>query len=260
MLSSQPLDLLPVWGVFLLTVAVLLLANVVGFRLGFAVQKRWPDRSESGVGTMVGASLASLGFLLALITGAGISIFSSRIQLVVQEANAIGTTYLRAGYLDEPYSTESRQLLREYVDMRLAALDRTQREAALARSEEIHRQLWSGAETVARENPVQTVAIYIEALNSVIDLHSERVHIELGVRIPPAIMLGLYIVAMLTMLLIGIHSSYKGRPNLIALVALVLILAMVFLLIVDLNRSQQGMLTVSQKALLDLQRQLSVQP
>ena len=260
MLTSQPLDLLPIWGVFLFTVAVLLLANLAGSRLGYAVQKRWPDRSESGVGTMVGASLAFLGFLLALITGTGINILSGRIELVVQEANAIGTTYLRAGYLDEPYSTESRQLLREYVDMRLAALERTRRDAALVRSEEIQQELWSRAEIVARENPVPTIALYIQALNEMIDLHTERVHIELGIRIPPTIVLGLYIVAMLTMMLIGVLTSYSGRPNAVALAAVALILAMVFLLIVDLDRSQQGMLQVSQKALLDLQRQLSVQP
>ena len=64
----------------------------------------------------------------------------------------------------------------------------------------------------------------------------------------------------LTMLLIGIHTSYRGRANVVALVTIVLMLAMVFVLIVDLDRSQQGMLRASQQALIDLQRQLSVQP
>lgn len=260
MLSVQPLDLLPIWGVYLITVLVLLLAVEGGFRLGSLVQKRWPDRSESGVGTMVGASLAFLGFFLAFMTGTAMNIFSGRVQLVVREANAIGTTYLRAGYLDEPYSTESRQLLREYVDMRLAALDRAQRDTAIARSEEIQQELWGRAEIVARESPVPTIALYITALNEVIDLHTERLNLELGIRIPPTILLGLYLVAVLTMTLIGLHGSYTGKRNLVALVSVVLILSMVFLLIIDLDRSQQGLLNVPHKALIDLQRQLSAQP
>ncbi len=260
MLSSQLLDFLPLWGVFLLTLAVLLLASEGGYRLGRGIQKRRPDRSETNLGTIVGAALAFLGFLLAFLTGTAVNIFNGRVQLVVQEANAIGTTYLRAGYLDEPYSTESRQLLREYVDTRLAALDQDRREAAIARSEEIHMELWRRAEIVARESPVPTISIYISALNEVIDLHEQRVNLELGIRIPPTILLGLYLVGILTMALIGLHHSHAGQRNLVALVAMVLILSMVFYLIVDLDRSQQGLLKVPQTALLDLQRQLSALP
>lgn len=260
MLISEPLDLLPVWGVYLLTVIVFLLSSEGGYRLGRGIKKRWPDRSESDVGTIVAAALAFLGFLLAFLTGTALNVYSGRARLVVQEANAIGTTYLRAGYLDEPYSTESRQLLREYVDTRLAALDPDRLEAAIARSEEIQMELWRRAEIVARESPVPTISIYISALNEVIDLHTERVHLELGVRIPATILLGLYLVGVLTMFLIGLHNGYEGQRNLVALVAMVLILSMVFLLIVDLDRSGQGLVQVPQKALLDLQRTLGVQP
>jgi len=68
MLNTQPLDYLPLWGVYLLTVAVLWLAIELGYRSGLVIQKRRPDKAEAGVGAMVGASLAFLGFMLALIT------------------------------------------------------------------------------------------------------------------------------------------------------------------------------------------------
>ena len=96
--------------------------------------------------------------------------------------------------------------------------------------------LWRRAEIVARESPLPTISIYISALNEVIDLHSERVNLELGVRLPPTTVLGLYLVGILTMVLIGLHNSYEGQRNLVALVAMILILSMVFLLIVDLDR------------------------
>ena len=113
MYNSQPLDLLPTWSVFLLTVIILLLALEAGFRVDKLVQRRWPHKSEVSVGTLVGAALALLGFLIAFVTGIAVSNYNERRQLVITEANAIGTAYLRAGYLAEPYREESRQLLRE---------------------------------------------------------------------------------------------------------------------------------------------------
>ena len=57
---------------------------------------------------VVGAALALLGFLLAFVTGIALDNFNQRRQLVVLEADVIGTTYLRAGYLPAPYSGDSR--------------------------------------------------------------------------------------------------------------------------------------------------------
>ena len=260
MLNTQPLDYLPLWEVYLLTVALLLLAIELGYRSGLVIQKRRPDKAEAGVGAMVGASLAFLGFMLALITSSAVDIFNQRRALVVEEANAIGTAYLRSEYLDEPFSTETRQLLREYVDMRLAALDPNKLEAAITRSEEIHQELWSQVVTLAKSNPTPTIALYISSLNDVIDIHSERVNISLQIRVPPAILLGLYFVAMLSMVLMGIQGSYSGKRNFIAMVVMVLILSLVFLLISDLERGQQGLLLVNHQPLIDLQHQLQINP
>ena len=260
MLNSQPLDYLPIWGVYLLTAVMLLLAFESGYRLGVAIQKRRPDQAESGVGTMVGASLAFLGFLLAFIIGIAVNIFNERRALVVKEANAIGTAYLRAEYLDEPFSTESRELLREYVDMRLAALNRGQLETAIARSEEIHQELWSQVVNLAKVSPTPTTALYISSLNELIDIHSERINIALEVRVPPAILLGLYLVAVLSTMLIGMQGSYAAKRTIIAPVLMVLILSLVFVLITDLERSHQGLMQISQQPLIALQHQLSIAP
>jgi len=260
MLNTQPLDYLPLWGVYLLTVALLLLAIELGYRSGLAIQKRRPDQAEAGVGAMVGASLAFLGFMLALITSTAVDIFNQRRALVVVEANAIGTAYLRSEYLDESFSVDARQLLREYVDMRLAALNPNKLEAAITRSEEIHQELWSQAVTLAKANPTPTIALYISSLNDVIDIHSERVNISLQVRVPPAILLGLYFVAVLSMLLMGIQGSYSGKRNFFAMLVMVLILSMVFLLISDLERGQEGLLHVTHQPLIDLQHLLQTKP
>ena len=260
MVTTQPLDLLPIWSIYILTVLTLFLAAEAGFRLSIPVQKRWPDKSEAGVGVMVGAALALLGFLLAFVTSIALGNFNQRRQLVVSEANAIGTTYLRAGYLADPYGVESRKLLREYVVLRLKALEPAATLSAIARSEQIHDELWLIAEKVATNYPTPTVALYLSSLNQLIDLHTERLNAELGFRVPPIMVLGIYIVAILTMILIGVHGGYHEKHNLIALIMVVLIVSVVFLVIIELDRSNVGLLQVPQKALIELQQRLDLLP
>ena len=257
-LSLQPLDFLPLWAVYILSVVMLLLASEAGYHLSKVIQRYRPDKAESSVSALNGATLALLAFLMAFVTSIAVNNFADRRQAVVAEANAIGTTYLRAGYLPEPYAAESRQLLREYVDRRLEALDPTKIVQAITRSEEIHAELWTRAETLAKESSSPTLALYIASLNEVIDLHTDRIHVSLVARIPWAIVLGLFLMALLSLGLVGLHAGYAERRNPVAMLAFVLTLSVVLLLIVDLGRGQSGLLTVPQQALIDLQRQFSL--
>jgi hypothetical protein len=257
LLHLQPLEILPLWVMYLLTVIMLLLAAEGGYRLSKMMQHRRPDGAEASVGTLNGATLALLAFLLAFVTSSAVNIFSDRRRAVVDEANAIGTTYLRANYLPDPYAKESRQLLREYVDQQFAALDQAKIAQALTRSEEIHSELWTRAETLAKAHPSPMTGLYIASLNEVIDLHTDRINAELVLRLPSGLMIVLYVMAVLALGLVGLYAGYAEKRNLIALVVFVLILAMVFLLLADLSRSQSGMFRVSHQALIDLQRQFN---
>jgi hypothetical membrane protein len=260
MSTTQPLDALPIWSVYILTFVILAILAEAGFRIGKPVQKRWPDQSESGVGAMVGAALALLGFLLAFVTGIAIEEFNQRRQLVVAEANAIGGTYLYAGMLPDAYRDEARVLLREYVDLRIIALDKTKTQFAINRSEEILDELWLMAEEIAKEIPTPIIALYVSSVGSTSDVHTERINAELGFRVPPTIIFVLYVVAMITMFLVGVYDSYRERHNLIALIMVVVIVSVVFLVIVDLDRSNVGFLQIPQKALISLQNQLNLSP
>jgi hypothetical protein len=260
MLRLQPFDYLPLWAVYGLIAIVLLLAFEGGYRLSKVWERRYPDKAEASVGALSGATLALLAFLMAFVTGAGVNNFTARRQAVVDEANAIGTTYLRAGYLPDPEGAESRQLLRDYVDQRLAAVDPSQTAQAIVRSEEIQQELWARAETLAQTSSSPTLALYIAALNDVIDMHTIRVNVALVFRLPSAFVLLLLVIAILALGLVGLHAGYAEKRNPLALVVFVFTLAAVFLLVVDLTRNQEGMMQVSQQALLDLQRQLSVSP
>ena len=257
-MTGQPLDAIPMWLLYPLTVLAMLLTMEVGYRLTRARQRKSTDKTDASVGAMSGASLALLAFLLAFVVSMGSGIATERRHLVVAEANAIGTAYLRAGYLDEPYKTEARDLLREYTDLRLAALDPAQVAMVITRSEEIHNELWASAEMIAVESPLDTISEYISSVLDVIDRHAERVAVSVDLRIPPTVLLGVYLVALFTMFLVGVQTGYGEKRNYLALVVLVLILAVVFLLIVDLDRAQDGLLRESQLPLYDLQRQLNM--
>ena len=126
---SQLLDPIPVTLVFVGFAVVAVAMYEIGFRLGHWQQLRSPDEKEGPTSVLVGSILALLAFLLAVTMGMASDRFDTRRGLVRDEANTIGTTYLRAGYLTEPYREDIRNLLREYVPLRIESSDPTQLEA-----------------------------------------------------------------------------------------------------------------------------------
>src|ERR1044071_3455622 len=107
------LDPFPLWTILPLTVAVALLAVEAGFRFARYRQQRSAEEKEAALGGMVGATLGLLAFMLAFTFGLAGARFEDRREVLLSEANAIGTTYLRAAMLTEPMRTEIQNLLRE---------------------------------------------------------------------------------------------------------------------------------------------------
>src|ERR1700674_5727591 len=111
---SGPMDYLPLWGLFAATVFVVGLSIEAGYRLGPPQRRASAEEKEAPVGAIVGATLGLLSFILAFTFGMAASRFDARRQIVVEEANAIGTTYLRAGLLPDGRGVKARKVLREY--------------------------------------------------------------------------------------------------------------------------------------------------
>ena len=112
-----PLDHIPLWVLFGGTVAIVLLLIEGGYRLGRYRRRHCEDEKEAPVGAIVAATLGLLGFVLAFTFGLAASRFDTRRQIVVEEANAIGTTYLCAGLLPDGRDEKIRKLLGEYVNV-----------------------------------------------------------------------------------------------------------------------------------------------
>jgi hypothetical protein len=250
---GEPSDLLPTWGVFLATVTVVLLAIEGGYRLGRFRRRRSELEDRPPIGEMVAATLALLAFLLAFTFGLAASRFDVRRGLVIEEANAIGTTYLRAGLLPEPHRSGVRALLREYVDVRLEAVEPGRLSRSIGRSAELHDRLWAHAVAVGEKSPGSiVVGLFIGSLNEVIDLHTKRLALGVRNRIPGTIWTALYFVAILGTSVMGYHAGLSGSGRSLAILALVLAFSAVMTLIADLDRPQAGLLRVSQQAMIDL--------
>jgi hypothetical protein len=154
---------------------------------------------------------------------------------------------------------EVRTLLRKYVDTRIEAVRSNKTAEGILQSENIQNQLWAQATAVAEKNPSSIViGLFVQSLNQLIDLHAERVQASLRSRIPGAIWIGLFAVAALSLAVMGYHAGMVGTRRSLAILAVAVTFSVVIELIADLDRPQEGVLKVSQQALLDLQESMDL--
>lgn len=255
-------DSLPI-GVFFLAFAIIAgTISELGYRLGRWWQERTPDEKEGPTSMIVGSILALMAFLLAIAMGMASDRFDTRRRVVLEEANSISTTYLRAGYLPEPTSIEIRDLLREYLSLRIITNENLEAiQVQAARSVEIQTQLWSIAEDLARATPESEVLVlFIDSLNKMIDLHATRYTAGIYARVPVTILLLLFFGSILTMGVMGYNAGLTRRRSLITVVVLILFLGAVITLVVDIDRSRSEFLKVNQQPLIDLQEQVGTFP
>jgi hypothetical protein len=255
MLLHSLLDDLPIWGLFVITLVIGLLSFEGGCRVGRLWRRRSEQEQEIVVRGLVGGMLGLEAFMLAFTFGAAASHFDARRQALLEETNAVRTAYLRADLLPEPYRGEIQNLLREYVDVRLEGVRSGKIEQAIARSEELHSQLWLQAVASRDKTPNLAFAVQlIQSINEVISMHTRRVIAGFEFRIPNIVWIVLYAITALAMASIGYHSGLTGRNRPLVALALILSFSAVIILIVDLDRPLYGILEVSQRAMVDLQR------
>jgi hypothetical protein len=257
-MQRGPLDALPLWGLFLAILLLVLLSVEGGYRLGKYRRSRSEQEQEAPVGAMVGATLGLLAFILAFTFGLAAARYDTRRQVLLDEANAIGTTYLRAGMLPDRRE-EIRALLRDYVDTRLEAVLSGKIAEGIRRSEHLQDQLWAHAVAVGEHHPTSiVVGLFVQSLNEVIDLHAKRVTAGVRNRIPGAIWVALFAVAILSLAAMGYHAGLAGTSRSLAVLAVAFTFSAVIGLIADLDRPQEGILKVSQQALIDLRQSMQV--
>jgi hypothetical protein len=260
-MNTLPLDALPIWGLFLAAIILLLFALECGYRIGKWRHDHWPDERDQPVGGMVASILGLLALVLGFTFSMAASRFEDRRQVVLEEANAIGTTYLRARLLPEPEQTQLRNLLREYVDVRVQGIAAGKVDEVVVQSEEFHGQLWVQATAAAEKSPNSIITgVFIQSLNEVIDLHAKRVMVGIRSRIPIVIWGGLFGLAVLGLTSVGYQAGLSTTRRSPAMLGLALAFSVVIALIADLDRGQEGLLRISQQALIDVQTTMRPKP
>ena len=250
MRGTSPLDVLPFWALFVLAVAIMLVTAEAGYRLGVYRRARSEDEKEAPVGAMVAATLGLLAFILAFTFNLAASRFEARRDLVLREANAIGTTYLRAATLPDR-GPQIRALLRRYTDLRIEAAAAADFNSVRRQSEEVQTRLWDEAVIVSKASGNSIITgLFIESLNEVIDVHAMRIF-GLQTRIAAAIWIAMFALAAISFTAMGYHAALTQTRRSPAALAITICFAVVIVLIVDLDRPFAGLLRASQQPMID---------
>jgi hypothetical protein len=227
-------------GVF---VGMLVLLEV-GRRIGQWRAAMDPDAPRVEVGAMDGAVFALLGLLIAFTFASAASRFDTRRQLAVEEANAIGTAYLRLDVLPPDAQPALREQFRQYVDARIAAYrsfpDLSAVKAELARAVRLQGEIWAQAVAASRGEGTQSARILVlPALNAMIDITTTRI---VAARThAPSIVYAMLVVLMLASSLLAGHRMAEGkRRSWIHVVGFSLTMAFALYVIVDLEFPRVG--------------------
>jgi hypothetical protein len=250
-----------------LELALILFAVVFGTTcLGLLLGRSLRHRVEHLREPFAALQAALLG-LVALIMAFGLSLalgrYDARRTAVVDEANSIGTTYLRAQTLHEPQRSRSLDLLRRYTDtsLRLAhAVPQSGTEKrAVADGEQLQRGLWSLAGQSLDRAPRDTAPrLYVDSLNETIDMQTVRVS-GLNNRVPGAVLVLEVVGAAVALGLLAVYLAIMGRGVLPVLLAAALV-SMMLLVTFDLDRPTRGLIRVPSTPLDDVRASMALPP
>lgn len=251
-------DFAPLWLIGLLILAALTAAVEIGYQ-GHVRLRRWrgePTREQNSPDHLLSAVLGLLALLLGFTFSLALNRYETRRELVVQEANAIGTIWLRAQLLEEPVRTEMRRLLPLYADARIAWSDVELRTADMAPTVGLQEALWRATGAAIRtDSSTQLSRAVMDAMNDGFDLASAR-QAARSAHIPDRVLQVLLLYAALSMVMLGYILAANGRPHRIATTLLLLLLSLALITILDIDRPRSGAIQVSQQPLIDVRQSM----
>ena len=243
--------------IFLVGLATIFAASEVGWQLGV----RRAGRAGGNVPTLESAMLGLLALIIGFTFAMALSRFEARRAAVLNEANAIGTTALRARLLPEPHRADILKLLKEYVQIRV---DFVQSSPSLAeprtvvdRSNVIQEALWQHAKAiVAKDNSMVPTGLFIQTLNEMIDDQEKRLAAFRN-RVPNVVLLGLFGIAAIVGGFAGYVSGLDPKRNRLPVYIMGFLVSAVILLIFDLDRPSNGFIRNDQQSMIDVAANIS---
>jgi hypothetical protein len=238
--------------ILIFSIVVLLGAIEIGRWFGV----RAKPQGTGSVPTLEASILALLALMIGFTFAVALSRFEARRDGVLNEANAIGTTALRARLLPAPHSQDCLKLLRDYVQVRLDLTQKTSSpldlKAALDRSNAIQEALWQQAkEVAAKNNGMVPTGLFIQSLNEMIDDHEKHLVAFIS-GVPNIVLIVLYTIAMVASAFAGYAAGVEAQRSRGPLYVAMALFIAVILLIQDLDRPTSGFITASQQPMQDV--------
>jgi hypothetical protein len=253
-LSSLELGLV----IFGIVLGSTLLGLVAGRRL-----RAHAETLREPFGVLQAALLGLVGLILAFGLTMAVGRYDTRRAAVVDDANAIGTTYLRAQTLPEPARTQSLDLLVRYTDASIALSasvpGSAAQEAAIGDGERLQRSLWRLAGEVLSDSPTDSAPrLYVETLNEMIDMQTVRVS-ALNNRVPSAVLQIEIVGAAVALGLLALYLAILSR-GVIPVVLAAAFVSVLLLITFDLDRPTRGVVTVPDAPLVALRASMELPP
>ncbi|MGY1741057.1 MULTISPECIES: bestrophin-like domain [unclassified Blastococcus] len=254
------------WVLALLLGGLMAGATVTGLVVGRRLSRGGASVREP-FSVLQGVLVGFMGLVLAFGLSLALGRYETRRAATVDEANAIGTAYLRAQTLAEPVRTESLELLRAYTRTSIAIADTVPgsdaQARALAESDTHQRALWALAGQALADAPVDSAPrLYVETLNESFDAQSARVY-ALGNRVPTAVLVVEVVGAAVALgalaLQLGLHLETLGR-GLAATLAAAGLVTVLLVVTFDLDRPTRGSIRVPDTPLSDVLVTISEPP
>jgi hypothetical protein len=253
---------LATWELALLLFGITVGFTIAGYAGGRYLRVHSATLSEP-LGVLQGALLGVIGLVLAFGLSLAVGRYEGRRAATVAEANAIGTTYLRAQLLAEPARSRSLTLLRRYTDLALAVSRQVPGSPAMTRTTAaegvLQRRLWRlGGQAIAAAPVASAPRLYVDSLNSTIDLQSARLA-SLNNRVPDAVLWLEILGAAFALGLLALHISILGR-GLVPMLAGAALVTMLLVVSFDLDRPTRGLITVPATPLEALRASMALPP
>jgi hypothetical protein len=233
---------------------MILIAGAAEFGVWIGKPSRRDATGGADIGTLTGAALGLLALLLAFSFSLSLSRYEARRGLVLEEANAIGSTANFALMLPEPARQPILSLLRDYTAVRIGLgvpFDPAKLQRDVARSLQLQTALWQQAVAVTATAPQSLPAYrFVASLNEMNNIHERRLT-ALHYHVPGAVMVMLIGISMVAMGFTGYHAGVTGSRRRVATLIMSLTVAAVIMLVVDLDRPARGLIQVPVQPLVE---------
>jgi hypothetical protein len=238
------------WGVFPILFIGIILFIEAGRRLRNLHPVAEAETGGKGLEVVEGAVFGLMALMIAFTFSGAATRFDWRRQLVTEEANCLGTAYLRIDYLPESYQPSIREKFRQYTDSRLEMYqvlpDVEAAKSAFSRSNELQGEIWKEARAAVQADPdMRSALLFIPALNEMFDIGTTR-YMAAQFHTPTVILFLLVVLTWFCALLAGYRLGGEAQRKWIHMVIFAALMSLTIYVIIDYEYPRIGLIHLEQ--------------